>query len=300
MGCYSLNSLTIIITSFNRRHLTEKCLKSIFSQQILIDIKLQVVLVDDNSTDGTKHMVSTKFPKVHLLNGDGDLYWNRGMSFGFNYAIQELKSDFYLWLNDDTILFENSINLLLKTYWELAKTNKSEKLIVVCSTIDPVSKKISYGGLVVNSRINKLKLKRLLPKEIPVLCHTFEGNCVLIPDTVVNTVGNIDNFFHHRMGDTDYGLRATKKGVNIYLAPFIAGECSINILDNEVLQKSISEQLRLLNHPKGLPFKEWFYIHNKHNGILGNILAMLTYSKKLSNIIYGKISDKKRRIIHSK
>ena len=68
------------------------------------------------------------------------------------------------------------------------------------------SKKIhTYGG-----RINKklVPLNGKLQK-----CETFNGNIVLIPHYVHELIGFNDPYFHHSLGDLDYGMRANKAGI---------------------------------------------------------------------------------------
>ena len=44
--------------------------------------------------------VGKMFPQVHIIKGDGNLFWNRGMYMAWQAAIKEKDYDFYLWLND--------------------------------------------------------------------------------------------------------------------------------------------------------------------------------------------------------
>src|SRR5579875_4150500 len=90
-------SVAVLMTCFNRREQTLRCLQHLFAQTALTQISLHVVLLDDASTDGTAEAVREAFPDVQLMRGTGQLYWNRGMRMAFAEALRR-GFDFYLWL----------------------------------------------------------------------------------------------------------------------------------------------------------------------------------------------------------
>ena len=91
--------IAALLTCFNRKEKTRKCLESLFAVRPNSD----VYLVDDGSTDGTSELIAELFPNVHIIIGSGDLYWSRGMYTAWKEAIKE-DYDYYLWLNDDVEL----------------------------------------------------------------------------------------------------------------------------------------------------------------------------------------------------
>ena len=93
-------SVAAILTCFNRKNKTQKCLESLF--KILPDC--DVYITDDGSTDGTRDMLHQCFPKVKVISGTGNLFWSRGMYTAWKEAVKG-KYDYYLWLNDDIELY---------------------------------------------------------------------------------------------------------------------------------------------------------------------------------------------------
>jgi len=69
-------------------------------------------MTDDGCTDGTSKEVLEQYPSVHIVSGDGTLFWNRGMYCAWKAAVKEREYDFYMWLNDDTTLEVNAFFLL--------------------------------------------------------------------------------------------------------------------------------------------------------------------------------------------
>ena len=101
------------MTVFNRKEQTLKCLDLIQSQDLPRNCQLTIYLTNDGCTDGTPAAVRERFPSIKIIDGDGTLFWNRGMYTAWAAAAKDRDYDFYLWLNDDTYLFEGAINELI-------------------------------------------------------------------------------------------------------------------------------------------------------------------------------------------
>lgn len=59
-----------------------------------------LILVDDGSTDGTAAFVAGQYPQVHLVHGDGNLWWGGGMKLGMETALDH-GAELIFWLNHD-------------------------------------------------------------------------------------------------------------------------------------------------------------------------------------------------------
>lgn len=109
-----MKRIAALLTVFNRKDSTISCLENLFGQQLREGITLNVYLTNDGCTDGTPEAVKSKFPEVHIINGDGNLFWNRGMYRAWQEAAKE-DYDYYLWLNDDTYFLDHAVNSLVET-----------------------------------------------------------------------------------------------------------------------------------------------------------------------------------------
>lgn len=257
----NLPQIAVLMTCHNRRVKTLTSLHTVFQQTMINFAHIKVFLVDDGSIDGTSEAVEKEFPEVIILKGCGNLFWNGGMRKAFEEAMKG-DFDYYLWLNDDTFLFSDAIQKLLETE-RIVNTDINMACIITAATQDPDTKEYTYGGL--KKEKHRLffffKVTRYVmqnPSSIPLPCATITGNCVLIPREVVSKVGNLCPFYSHGMGDTDYGIRAKKKGFLIYLAPGFLAFCEQNKSNAPWRDKSlpILKRWELMRGPKGVPIKE--------------------------------------------
>jgi GT2 family glycosyltransferase len=272
----------------NRRRKTLSALEALFKQKLSPEVSVRVYLVDDGSTDGTADAVRAAYPEVELLRGDGGLFWNGGMSLAFSEALA-VGYDYYLWLNDDTLLERDALFNLLGTHRSLAERGSPDS-IVVGSTRDAVSGALTYGGLVRTSRWRPLKFRLVEPAEEPRECETMNGNCVLIPHAVAENVGNLSDAFTHLMGDHDYGLRASEMGCSVWVAPGYIGYCPKNLTRESWADKDLSlrERLEKVAQPKGLPIAEWRTFARRYAGPLWFIYWIYPYVRLIGSSVFRR------------
>ncbi len=86
--------ISIIILSFNRKEELRNSLNQIYKQSYK---NFEIILVDNNSSDGSAKMVEEEFPKVKVIN----LLENIGIA-GWNEGIKNATGDYLLMLDDDS------------------------------------------------------------------------------------------------------------------------------------------------------------------------------------------------------
>lgn len=265
--------LAVLMTCHNRRDTTLACLQALYQQNASFD----VYLVDDGSSDGTSDAVRTNYPEVKSLEGNGNLFWVGGMRLAFSEALKD-GYEYYLWLNDDTILEPDALSSLLETH-EFLKKRDYLNSIVVGSVKDPVTGKYTYGGRVRSKRRFSHTFEAVEPSKEPKECDTMQGNIVLIPHAVAKKVGNLDTAFTHQRGDLDYGLRARKLGCSIWVAPEYLGTCSQNSVRGSWADTSlpIHKRLQKAFQVKGFPIREWTIFTKRHSGFFWFIYWTFPY-----------------------
>jgi GT2 family glycosyltransferase len=276
------------MTSFNRRELTLRSLGSLYRQKREPDVLFMVFLVDDGCTDGTAEAVLSQFPDVNILRGDGSLFWNGGMRMAFAAAMQA-NFDAYLFLNDDTVLYDDALQRAIgcaRSY-----IDAGAPAIVVGSTRSAVTGEHSYGGIVRRLHGPAMTLEKVLPHLSSSLpCDTMNGNFALIPREIATVIGNVEARYRHQFGDLDYGLRATRAGFCVVVAPGYVGECNPNPRAGSWRDTKMSFAQRWVNltSPKGVPFSEWFLFTRRHYGWRWPFYSVSPYLKTIASSLFSR------------
>ena len=274
-------TLCALLTCFNRREKTLACLArlQVSGQHLALDLK--AVLVDDGSKDGTAEAVRSRFPWVRVLPAKGDLYWCRAMHRAYAEALKQ-GADFYLWLNDDTMLESDALSRLLACHDTLV-AQAGGALLVIGSVRDPDGGNLTYGGENRVSHWRPTRFAKVSPGAAPQRVDTFDGNIVLVNAEAAQRVGNLDPAYEHAMGDLDYGLRAGRAGVVNWLAPGWFGTCSHNPLSNTYMDSTLPWRRRwqLMLQRKGLPVRSWWHFNRQHSGWLWPVAFAWPYTRML-------------------
>ncbi len=250
--------MAVLITCYNRKAGTLECLKALFAASAQAPyVDLSVFLVDDGSTDGTGAEVQKAYPEVHVIEGSGSLYWGGGMNVAWEEAANQ-GSDFYMWLNDDTLLQKGAIRNLLA---DSARFN--DNAIFVGASVWRDKPEVSYSGYLLSHKV------KMVPTGIPIECDYFNGNIVLIPESVFSQVRFLDPYFKHVLGDNDYGMRARKVGIKSYVASEIAGECDGHLTLSKWCdpQVPLATRIRHFNSPKTKGPKQVFKFERRHTSL---------------------------------
>jgi GT2 family glycosyltransferase len=95
--------LSIIIVNYNSKSLIEQCIVS--AQKATGNIEKEIIVVDNNSTDGSKKYLPTKFNGIKFIFNTQNLGFAKGCNQGFKIS----SGKHVLFLNPDTILSETSL-----------------------------------------------------------------------------------------------------------------------------------------------------------------------------------------------
>jgi len=103
-----LYEASIVIVSFNTRDTLRECLRSV--QVDSKDIAVEVLVVDNSSSDGSPEMVEQEFPDVRLLRAGTNL----GFGAANNLALQHARGRYFVLLNSDAFLQPDALALSIR------------------------------------------------------------------------------------------------------------------------------------------------------------------------------------------
>jgi GT2 family glycosyltransferase len=100
------HDLAVIIISTNEAHWLEACLSSVFAHAG--SAELEVVVVDNESTDGTRELVESSFPEARVVQSR-----NGGFGYANNRGWESARARYGLFLNPDTEVIEGTFGELV-------------------------------------------------------------------------------------------------------------------------------------------------------------------------------------------
>ena len=206
--------LSVIIVNYNVKHFLEQCLYSV--QKACKGIDAEIIVADNNSTDGSRGFLEPAFPGVKFLwNTD-----NTGFAKANNQALEMATGDFILFLNPDTIIPEDCIEKCIQ-FFDLHKDAGA----VGVRMIDGSGKFLKESKRAFPSPLTSLfKLSGLarifphsptfaryhlghLPEKENHVVDVLAGAFMMIPKTVLKLTGNFDDRFFMYGEDVDLSFR---------------------------------------------------------------------------------------------
>jgi len=174
--------VTVNILSYNRKDELRNTLKKVYEQ----DYKnIEIIVVDNASSDGTHEMVKSEFPEVKLIQ----LEKNIGIA-GWNKGFEIAKGDYVLVLDDDSYPEVHTIELAISSF-----NNKEISIIA--------------------ANIFNTRMKDYETKDFNLRPNFFVGCGVFIKRDVIKKVGFFNELIFIYLHELDYCLRCYDKGINI-------------------------------------------------------------------------------------
>ena len=136
-----MNSVSVIIPTCNRARLLPRCLDSVLSQELQ---PLEIIVVDDGSTDSTRDLVRRDYPGVTLIPQE-----NTGVSAARNAGIGAAGGDWLAFLDSDDAWLPAKLDRQMQTVTEsrdIDVVHTDEIWIRNGVRVNPHSKHRKYGG----------------------------------------------------------------------------------------------------------------------------------------------------------
>jgi len=230
--------ISIIILNYNGRKDTLDCLKTVKKLEIGNSLrakaswKSEIIIVDNNSSDGSVKSIKKSFPKVKIIENKQNLGFSEGNNIGIRYALKE-GVDYIMLLNNDTLVKKDLLIQLSQAI------NKDKKNAIVSPKIYFASgyefhkkrykkndrgKVIWYAGgrldwnnvLASHRGVDEVDIGRYQKAKETDFAT---GCCILIKKEVFEKIGLLDNKYFLYWEDNDFCQRAKKAGFKVCFAP---------------------------------------------------------------------------------
>lgn len=196
-----------IIVTYNGMRWYDRCFSSLQKSTIPVD----VVVVDNASSDNTLEYLSKWYPKLHVISSKENLGFAKANNIAINFALNQ-QADYVFLLNQDAWVEENTIELLLHTFLDNDNVGIAS----------PMHLNGSYTGLdnyfctcVGNACISDMYMNRIKRYySVPMV----NAAAWLISNECLQKVGGFDTLlFKHYGEDDNYAQRVLYHGLKIVI-----------------------------------------------------------------------------------
>ena len=206
--------LSVIILNYNVRYFLELCIKSV--QAAISEIDAEIIVVDNNSPDGSCVMVKELFPNVLLLENKD----NVGFSKANNQGVAVAKGEYVCILNPDTVVAEDTFLQLLSFSASINNLG-----IVGCKLVDGSGKFLQESKRNVPTQLIAIKKLIGLSKKYYVSelkdndigkASVFVGAFMFLTKVRYQEVGGFDERYFMYGEDIDFSYSMLKAGYDNY------------------------------------------------------------------------------------
>ncbi|MDD5772642.1 MAG: glycosyltransferase family 2 protein [bacterium] len=282
--------LTISIVNWNTKELLKNCLESIFQNYSGNDY--EVIVVDNNSNDGSIEMLEKCFPRVKKIKNE----YNAGFGKANNQAMAVCEGEYILILNPDIVIKKGSLEKML----DFLEKNESAgaagaKLLNPDGTVQMKGFYRKFPSLM-QILLFKSVLYKIFRHFEGISSRYFEyqdinnlhevdqipGACILVKREVYKKIGGFDEEYFIWYEDVDWCYRMKKAGWKLYYLPeaeitHYGGQSFLNIDTGEKIVLFYTSLLKYFK--KNLPQKDYFLARSIiiSNFMIVNILQILLY-----------------------
>lgn len=217
----------VVIVTYNPMQWLSKCLETIIKS----NIELEIILVDNASTDHCIDFINENFPKVQTVLLNENIGFGKANNVGLKKAL-EIGCDYFVLLNQDVYVMENSIRELI----EVAKQNPDYGIISpIHLNGKATALDLNFSNYIIPSKCPDFYSDAYLNNfSKPIYSLSFVNAAAwLITKECLEVVGGFNPSFFHYGEDDNYCHRVLYHGFKIGIVPK-----SIICHDREIREKS--------------------------------------------------------------
>ena len=244
----------LIVLNWNDKEISKKCLSSI---EKVSYSNYEVLIVDNNSQDGSVEFFKEHFPQYDILALDKNLKYAGGNNAAVDYLKPE-EEDFLVFINNDTIVSSDFLDHLVAPFLNDANCIITVPKILFAMDIN----KIWYAGGVVSmwkGSIDHIGIRNFDGPKYSFMMETdyATGCCFCIKYDDFRRLKYFDTTFDMYCEDVDLSIRAKKMNRKIVYSPksIILHSVSQSLGENSLkkIQNKLLGQVKLFwKHASGL------------------------------------------------
>ena len=208
-----MSKVSIIVLNWNGKKFLKNCLDSLAQ---LTYPQLEIIVVDNNSKDGSQEFLKENYRKAILIENKE----NYGFAKGNNIGLKASTGDYILILNNDTVVAPNFLEPLIRDFKDnpriaclqpQIRLSKSEQLLDGAGAfLTPTGFLYHFGYLK-----DRMQLKYNKKMEI----FSAKGACMLLRRKAIEEVGLFDEDFFIFFEETDLCFRFWLAGYSVMYEP---------------------------------------------------------------------------------
>ena len=218
-------TVSVIVVSWNTRDLLERCLSSVYATAGKLD--LQVVVIDNGSSDGTLEMIASRFSQVVLIASERNLGFARANNLGIDRAV----GDYLLLLNADAELIGSALSDLVAYAEEDRRAGiVGPKLLNPDGTVQSSRRRFPTA---VTAFLESTVLQRWFPNHPALRAYYvldrddddiqevdwLVGACMLVRAEAARAAGPLDEGYFMYSEELDWCHRFAKEGWKVVYYP---------------------------------------------------------------------------------
>lgn len=204
--------VSVIIVNRNTRQMLRACLASLREEAVHARASVEIIVVDNASTDGSPEMVAQDFPEAHLVRNPENL----GYGASNNQGIARARGRYIFLLNSDTEVHAGTIDAMVSRLEGNARlAGVAPRLLNPDGTIQrscwPFPLKELVGNTLGLYRLRVLDDYRAWRHERDREVDWVSSAAMMVPRRVLDEVGGLDEEFFYG-SDVEWAHRATRAG----------------------------------------------------------------------------------------
>ena len=210
MNSKTTPKIFVVVLNYNGLATLSGCLSSIFQSDY---DNFEVVVVDNNSKDGSLEKARQQFSRAHFIKNSANVGFSQGNNVGIRFALEKF-ADAVLILNNDALLEKNTLSSLVSC----AKNNPRAGIISPI-IMNSNNEAIWFAGGII--LWDKMKTSHLFQNasDQPYASEYLSGCAMLIKKEVFKKIGLFDQRYFLYYEDTDFSVRASRSGFDLLLTP---------------------------------------------------------------------------------